>query len=215
MIATLPILYSFRRCPYAMRARMAIRYSSVEVELREVVLKNKPQAMLDVSPKATVPVLVLTDGTVIDESRDIMLWAVAQNDPDNWFIKSDNFKSRFEKLIQTNDGPFKQHLDHYKYADRYPEHPAGYYRKQGETFLGELNSLLEDNRYLFANQLSLIDIALFPFIRQFAFVDKDWFDRCNYPQLRNWLDSLLSLPLFTDIMRKYPAWQPGDKTRLF
>ncbi|MDX8388359.1 MAG: glutathione S-transferase [Ghiorsea sp.] len=198
-----PILYSFRRCPYAMRARLAIAYSGIEVEQREIELKNKPQAMLKASPKGTVPVLILEDGTVIDESLNIMLWALKQNNPQNWGRDKPSLN-----LIQDNDGTFKQALDHYKYAVRFPEHPTSFYREQGEIFLSKLEHLLHQHDYLNGNQPCLADYAIFPFVRQFAFVDKAWFDQAPYPRLQNWLTVHLQSTIFKKIMLKHATWNP-------
>ena len=211
-----PILYSFRRCPYAMRARMALLSSGVTVELREVLLRDKPPEMLLASPKATVPVLILNDKTVIDESIDIMRWALKQNDPENWLMAGSPEKHvLINTLIDENDLVFKQHLDQYKYADRYPAYPAEYYREQGEQFLRKIDSMLQQSDYLLAARPSLADIALFPFIRQFAYVDKNWFDASNYKCLQKWLESLLVSPLFVSAMRKIDVWQAGDESVLF
>jgi len=209
----LPILYSFRRCPYAMRARIAIRYTSIQVELREVVLRDKPQHMIELSPKGEVPVLLLDDGRVIDESLDIILWALAQNDPDDWQLKNASttppVSEQMRDLIVQNDNVFKQHLDHYKYADRFPEHSLEYYRQQGEEFLVQLESRLASSSYLFGEHVSLADVSLFPFIRQFAFVDKHWFDNSRYTHLQNWLEGWLQSPLFLSVMEKYAQWKPA------
>ncbi|MDQ7072405.1 MAG: glutathione S-transferase [Gammaproteobacteria bacterium] len=198
------ILYSFRRCPYAMRARMAIAISGVQVELREVVLKDKPQALLDSSPKATVPILVLENNKVIDESLDIMQWALQQSDPEHWLANVDL------ELITNNDGTFKYWLDRYKYADRYPEESQLYYRQQAEITLSRLEQRLTQHDYLSCENISFTDIALFPFIRQFAFVDVDWFEQSPYPNLKNWLNTFIASPLFISIMKKYPQWQNED-----
>lgn len=211
----LPILYSFRRCPYAIRARLTLKYSGIPVELREVVLADKPDEMLDASPKGTVPVLILDDGTVLEESLDIMNWALSHNDPDNWLVNNETTAEKTSQLIDINDGPFKQHLDHYKYAVRFPEHSPEYYRDQADGYLSKLNSLLKKSSFLFGDQLSLADIAIFPFIRQFAFVDKKWFDDSQYHYLQSWLESMLKMNLFTDVMQKYPQWKPGDEITVF
>ena len=205
MTLSLPILYSFRRCPYAIRARLAINYAGIPVEIREVQLKHKPEQMLALSPKGTVPVMQLPDGTVIDESLDIMHWALAQNDPDYWLDSGEDA----ERLIQWNDGEFKYYLDRYKYADRYPEFPAGYYRNKGELFLAELDSKLGNNHYLNGDNLSLLDAAIFPFIRQFAAVDNTWFENTNYRNLKKWMSALLASDLFGLVMVKYPVWNGG------
>lgn len=208
----LPILYSFRRCPYAIRTRLALRYAGIQVELREVVLRDKPQQMLEISPKGEVPVLLLDDGRVIDESLDIISWALEQNDVDDWLLKNESFIQPMLDLIAQNDNVFKQHLDHYKYADRFPEYPADYYRQQGEVFLEQLESRLAKTPYLFGDRVSLADACIFPFIRQFAFVDKDWFDNSRYTNLHNWLENWLNSPLFLSVMHKYAQWKPVDKS---
>ena len=207
------ILYSFRRCPYAMRARMAIHYSDCRVQLREVDLKNKPEALLAISPKATVPVLLCDDGRVIDESMDIMRWALQQRDPNNWLHAQP--QAEIFALIETNDTVFKTHLDHYKYADRYPGASQLEYRQQGEVFLQQLEQRLQQQAYLICNQISLADIAIFPFIRQFAHVDIHWFDQAPYPRLRAWLYRWLESALFLSVMQKYSPWQTGDHPLIF
>ena len=211
----LPILYSFRRCPYAIRARMAIKYSGIAVELREVVLSSKPEQMLAASPKGTVPVLILPDGSIIDESVDIIHWALSINDPENWRPENDGLLQQSIDLISMNDDSFKDNLDHYKYANRYPEFPAEQYRDQAETFLQQLENLLEKNNYLFDKQTTIADIAIFPFIRQFAFVDKNWFDQSPYKNLQSWLEKILGMELFTEIMNKYPQWDSKSKGVIF
>ena len=191
-------LYSFRRYPYAMRARMALRYSGVPVEIVEVSLKAKPAQMLAISPKGTVLVLD-ADGQVIDESLEIMRWALAQHDPDDWLLGGD---SRIAELIEANDRVFKIHLNRYKYAERYPEQPMEVYRAEGALFLQKLDELLEGRDYLLANHPSLADIALLPFVRQFAHVDRDWFAQTPYVRLQAWLQRFLESELFTGIMKK-------------
>lgn len=199
----LPILYSYRRCPYAMRARMALHYAEIAVEIREISLRQKPVHMLQVSPKGTVPVLVLSDGSVIDQSLDIMRWALKVADKDGWLNADAELTAN---LICENDGAFKQNLDRYKYADRYPQQPAEFYRAQGEIFLARLDSMLAKNAFLLGAKLSLADIAIFPFIRQFAAVDADWFDNSDYQHLQRWLNYLLVSPLFCKIMEKHPLY---------
>ncbi|RON97689.1 glutathione S-transferase [Pseudomonas fluorescens] len=191
-------LYSFRRCPYAMRARMALRYSNVPVEIVEVSLKAKPAAMLAISPKGTVPVLD-TGGQVIDESLEIMRWALAQNDPQDWLLAGD---SRIAELIEANDQVFKVHLNRYKYAERYPEQPMEIYRAEGALYLQRLEELLEGREYLLGDHPSLADIALLPFVRQFAHVDREWFAQTPYVRLQAWLQRFLESELFTSIMKK-------------
>ncbi len=218
-----PILYSFRRCPYAMRARLAIMASGLTVELREIVLKNKPGAMLTTSPKGTVPVLfVESEGKVVDESLDIMHWALSQNDPQGLLPREDNddlaqqtLRKQCNQLIQRNDNDFKPCLDRYKYADRHPEFSQQEYRQQGEAFLLELEERLQKQTYLFGEKTTLADIAIMPFIRQFAHVDRNWFAKAPYPNLQRWLNLWLESPLFLSIMQKYQPWQEGDDMTLF
>jgi glutathione S-transferase len=204
----LPILYSFNRCPYAIRARMALNYAGIEFELREVLLKDKPDSMLKVSSKGTVPVLVLHDGSVIDESEDVMLWALQHHDPNHWW--REEIADQARAILKENDFSFKVHLDHYKYADRHPGHTQEYYRTQGEIFLQKLELKLEHQKYLFGNQMTFSDVAVFPFIRQFSMVDIAWFDQAPYPHLRAWLHSQIDSKLFTGVMKKLPFWQKGS-----
>jgi glutathione S-transferase len=194
----LPILYSFRRCPYAMRARMALLVSGMAFELHEVSLRAKPAAMLAASPKATVPVLVLPDGRVIDQSLDIMRHALGAHDPEQWLAGDDT------ALIAANDGPFKHHLDRYKYADRHHADPIGH-RAAGLTLLGTLEARLADSANLCGETRSLTDIALMPFIRQFAAVDRPWFDVQPVPAVRAWLDRHIASDLFVKAMARMPA----------
>ncbi len=201
---SLPVLYSFRRCPYAIRARMAIAASESSVELREVVLKHKPESMIKISPKATVPVLQLQDG-ILEESLDIMQWALAQSDPLQLGL-ADSIASG-EELIADNDGEFKSWLDKYKYADRHPEMTAAEYRTKACMFLDKLEQQLQQHNYLTGENLSFTDVAIFPFIRQFAYVDIEWFKSSNYPALVAWLNTMLEHDLFTSVMNKYTPWQ--------
>ncbi|MDT4290835.1 glutathione S-transferase [Methylomonas sp. MO1] len=207
-----PIFYSFRRCPYAMRARLAIAVSGLSVALREIELSNKPEAMLSVSPKGTVPVLVLPDGQVIEQSLDIMRWALAQHDPQDWL---DQMPEDAKRLIDWNDGDFKYYLDRYKYADRYPEQTQTVYRQQGEVFLAKLETRLQRTRFLCGLTFGLADAAIAPFIRQFAAVDNAWFSSSPYPALQHWLDDFLTSNLFAAVMRKYPPWKANDPLVLF
>lgn len=199
----LPILYSFCRCPYAMRARLAIASSGQAVRLREVALKNKPAELLAISPNKTIPVLQLPDGLIFDESLEIMVWALIQSDPDNWLAPP---IPEMLLLIDENDFEFKPYLDKYKYADRYPEHDKIYYRQQAEDFLMQLENRLSTQPYLFANHATLADMAIFPFIRQFANVDKAWFKQSSYPYVRAWLTNLINNSLFHSCMQKYTPW---------
>ncbi len=209
----LPVLYSFRRCPYAMRARLAIAISNVHVELREVVLRDKPQSLLDASPKGTVPIIVNVNGSVIDESLDIMLWALSKGIAPNkhskaWQPLSEKNKTAALQLIHVCDQPFKSCLDRYKYADRYPESSMERYRDQAMKYLEAWDKQLSISAYLLGDTPSLADIAIFPFVRQFAHVDKAWFMQCELGSLQHWLDQWLVSPLFLSIMHKYDQWQP-------
>lgn len=196
-----PILYTFRRCPYAMRARMALAASGITCEMREVKLREKPSKMLEASPKGTVPVLVLPDGSVIDESIDVMRWALARSDPKGWLSGDD------EELIAANDGPFKHHLDRYKYSTRHGT-DSEEHRSACLTILEKLEQRLTTDTYLCGGSQTLTDIAIMPFVRQFAATDRDWFDAQALPKLRNWLDSQIASGLFATIMVKRDQWQP-------
>ena len=198
-----PILYSFRRCPYAMRARLALAVSGTRCELREVKLSAKPEAMLAASPKGTVPVLVLPGGTVIDESLDIMHWALTRSDPEHWLARDD------PALIAACDGPFKHALDHYKYPQRHGE-DALVHREQGLAFLRELDQRLTTAGQLCGPTRGLADAAIMPFVRQFAAVDPDWFAAQPLPHLKTWLEGHLASPLFHAVMLRFALWSPGD-----
>lgn len=195
----LPLLYSYRRCPYAMRARMAIWAANIQVELREVSLRDKPLHLLEISPKGTVPVLQLSDGQVLEQSLDIMHWALQQQDPQGWLAVD---VSTAMALIARNDSEFKRALDRYKYPERYPEHPPLFYRQQAEGFLNTLETTLTQHAYLIGPSASIADVAIFPFIRQFAAVDAAWFAVSPYPAVRAWLTAWVESALFVEIMRK-------------
>lgn len=210
-----PILYSFRRCPYAMRARMALWVAGITVELREVKLAAKPLELGEVSPKATVPVLV-TPGRVIEESLAIMRWALERNDPEGWLAGDD------ADLIARNDGPFKHHLDRYKYPSRYPDEARGDeatfqldHRTIGLAILSDLDARLGSQGQLCGEHPMLADIALFPFIRQFANTDRDWFDEQGLPHVQEWLEGHLASDLFRVIMARFAPWKPEDAPILF
>jgi len=210
-------LYSFRRCPYAMRARLGIVFAELQVELREIVLKNKPAQMLAISPKGTVPVLELveTDGSsrrVIEESRDILQWALEQHDPQ---AVLDVEHASAQALIEQNDNEFKHWLDRYKYADRHPELSQREYRERGEVFLQVLENLLAKHKYLLGDNISSADIGIMPFVRQFAHVDQDVFYSLPYPHLQQWLRDWLQHPAFQQVMVKFQAWQEGDPLVVF
>ncbi len=209
-MSELPILYSFRRCPYAMRARMALAAAGTEVILREVLLKDKPAELLAASPKATVPVLVLSDGQIIEESLDVMQWALEYRDPLNW-LKGEALDSDW---ISACDGDFKHWLDRYKYAERYPEHTAEDYRQNAEAFIQRLEDQLSSSEWVGGDAANAVDVALFPFIRQFAGVEPSWWQQAPYPKLSQWLENWLTSALFSAIMVKYPRWesgQPGER----
>ena len=210
-LTALPILYSFRRCPYAMRARLALASSGLTYELREVALRSKPPELLAASPKGTVPVLVLPDGTVIDESLDVMLWALRQHDPDGWLTGD---VDGMLTLISANDGAFKQHLDRYKYPNRYAsEHTddvqafAALHRAAGAAWLVSLQHRLRDKNWLFSDGASLADMAVLPFVRQFAHTDAAWFAAQPWPQLATWLARFEASILYTGVMNKHMPWQ--------
>ncbi len=211
MSSTFPVLYSFRRCPYAIRARLAILYSGADVELREILFKDKPESMLCASPKGTVPVLILNNGQVIDESCDVMRWALDKNDPQHWFHgQSEAMQKQMESLIEINDQQFKPILDKYKYAVRHPEQTQDFYRQQGAAFLQTLELSLSHHAYLLGDNMTLADVAIFPFIRQFAWVDKEWFDQTHYKYVQNWLLQFLQSELFSRVMKKHSPWKLGD-----
>jgi glutathione S-transferase len=197
-----PILYSFRRCPYAMRARLALAVSGTAHEVREVKLRDKPAEMIAASPKATVPVLVLPGGGVIDESLDIMRWALGRNDPEGWLAGDD------AGLIAANDGPFKQHLDRYKYPERHGSDPIAH-RGQGLAMLGAHEARLAGQAWLCGDRRMLTDAAIMPFVRQFAAVDRAWFDAQPLPHVQSWLAVQLTSPLFAGIMIQRPQWRAG------
>lgn len=203
---TEPVLYSFRRCPYAIRARMALLISGTSCEIREVKLSDKPVELAAASAKATVPVLVLSTGEVVDESIDIMRWALRRNDPEHWLDGDD------PALIAANDGPFKHHLDRYKYPDR---HAADFaeHRTCGLAMLAELERRLTSRTYLCGEYRSLTDAAIMPFVRQFAATDREWFDTQALPAVQRWLATQLASSLFARAMTPYPQWRPGDPAK--
>jgi glutathione S-transferase len=199
-----PVLYSYRRCPYAMRARMALKYAGIDVEHREIELRNKPQSMLLASPKGTVPVLCLDD-VVLDQSLDIMRWAIEQSDPDDWMDVDDAIAQAW---VEKNDGRFKVLLDQYKYPNRFPElDPQAVLDGALEWMLLPMERSLQNSQYLLGNKMSWIDIALFPFIRQFSMVDATQFEQLSLPATKRWLTQHLESELFNVVMQKHPVWQ--------
>ena len=203
-----PVLYSFRRCPYAMRARLALAVSGACCELREVKLGAKPLSMLTASPKGTVPVLVLPDGTVIDESLDIMRWALTRCDPEGWLARDD------PDLIATNDQGFKRDLDHYKYPERHGADPLKH-RQSGLMFLCELEARLSAGGELCGSARGLTDAAVMPFVRQFAAVDQEWFAAQQLANVQAWLGRHLASDLFNAVMMRTAPWSPGDPPVFF
>ena len=207
-----PILYSLQHCPYAMRARMGILMAQQTVLLRAVVTKNKPPEMLAISPKGTVPVLLLNHDLkdserVIDESLDIMLWALGENDPqDLLYCNFPSGLSAMLQLVKENDHVFKPILEKYKRARRFSEVSEKFYRRECEVFIESLEQRLNGQEYLLGDGASLADYALLPFVRQFSRVDKKWFSKAPYPNLRKWLVLFLQSPFFTKVMAKYPLW---------
>jgi len=212
----LPILYSFRRCPYAMRARMALHYSGINCELREVALRDKPNALLAASPKGTVPVLVLPDGSVIDESMDVIHYAISKNDPENILDFSKKIKSEINVAILANDTEFALLLRKYKYFEKHPEETQESYRQKIEShFLEKYEKMLDGNQFLFGKK-SIADFAILPFIRQFAFADKDWFFTSKYKNIITWLNNHIESDVFEDIiLAKHTPWKEGDEPIYF
>ena len=215
MRINLPILYSFRRCPFAIRARMAIAVSGQTCALREVILRQKPSEMISVSPKGTVPIIVLPQGQIIEESLEIMTWALNRNDPEGWLKPLSDARDDIEALIAENDGPFKADLDRYKYPTRYEGSDPSHHRAQGTLFLKKLDLRLIDNIYLYGNNFTFADAAISPFIRQFANNDREWFDALNMPGIQRWLKNILDSERFLNVMGKYPTWKSGLKEPAF
>lgn len=213
MTSSYHCLYSFRRCPYAMRARLGILFAELQVELREITLKNKPSQMLAISPKGTVPVLQLVDRTVIEESTEIMIWALEQQDPQG--LLDAEVLQQANALIDKNDNEFKYWLDRYKYADRHTDMTQTEYRQKGEISLQVLEELLTKNLYLLGKTVTIADIGIMPFVRQFAHVDRDIFYSLPYPNLQRWLQDWLQHPFFLQTMTKFQPWQDGDEAVIF
>ncbi|WP_442595869.1 glutathione S-transferase [Parapusillimonas sp. JC17] len=212
---TLPVLYSFRRCPYAMRARLAIAVSGHACELREIVLRDKPPSLLAASPKGTVPVLIDSDGCVIDQSLDIMLWALSRNDPAGWLAPGRGDLPAGLALIKRCDDEFKPLLDRYKYPQRFGLGTGLAHRDEAGLWLQELDKSLQASPFLFGNSPSLADMAIAPFIRQFAHTDKAWFQAQAWPCLQAWLDAWMNSPLFEQVMKKYSPWREGTQGERF
>ena len=192
---------------------MAIHISGQKCELREVLLRDKPPSMLEYSPKGTVPVLILQDGSVIDESLDVIDWALNLNDPYDWQRSKDTKKTK--ELIKINDGEFKYHLDRYKYSKRYDNEDPEFHRKKCLKFIETLNNELNNSKYIFDNNISYIDIVLLPFIRQFRIADMEWFDSLPYDNIKDWLSKFLDSFLLNIIMKKYDLWKEEDEITIF
>ena len=197
-----PILYSFRRCPYAMRARLGIASSGLSVELREIVLRDKAPEFLAASPSGTVPCLV-NDGDVIDESLDVMKWALMQSDPEGWL----SMPEEGHDWIARCDGPFKQALDRTKYETRYPDCDPTKEREKAHEFLSALNDKIDG--WIFGKP-TMADFAILPFVRQFAFIDKELFEAQDWSNLKPWLENFLTSERFEGIMARHNKWQAGD-----
>lgn len=203
----LPILYSLRNCPFAMRARLAIYQSQLPVLLRDIVLRDKPVEMLTASPKGTVPVLVTSNGTVIEESLEVMLWALSESDPDDLLLSAHpEMLDNMLILIHQFDSEFKPCLEAYRAAKRYHEPNLVKCRQACEQYLSELENRLTQHSCLMADQQSLTDLALLPFIRQFARVERQWYLQSPYPKLRQWLDKYLQSKMFSKVMTKHELW---------
>ncbi len=210
-----PILYSFRRCPYAMRARLALNSAQITYEHREIVLRDKPAHMLEISPKGTVPVLITPEKKVIEESIDIMHWALSQNDPAH--LIPDQHRTDIYTLIERNDGAFKHNLDRYKYPNRYPdeklENLGEHARDKNTGTLRDYDARIAQNGGLSGEKTTLADLAIFPFVRQFAHVDRDWFYALPLPNLQAWLKKHIESDTFNTIMIKFETWAPeSEKT---
>jgi glutathione S-transferase len=196
-----------------MRARLGILFAELQVELREITLKNKPSQMLAISPKGTVPVLQLLDGTVIEESTEIMIWTLEQQDPQG--LLDAEVLQQANALIDKNDNEFKYWLDRYKYADRHTDMTQTEYQQKGEIFLQVLEELLTKNPYLLGKTVTIADIGIMPFVRQFAHVDRNVFYSLPYPNLQRWLQDWLQHPFFLQTITKFQPWQDGDEAVIF
>ena len=214
-MSELPILWSFRRCPYAMRARLSLKVSKQEVRLREILLRDKPEPFLAASAKGTVPVLILPDGQVIDESRDVMFWALSQSDPQGWLAMYHRDKEAVMNHLDALDGDFKHHLDRYKYASRYEEADEVSHQRAGAVYLAKWNEILASQPALSGEALGLLDYATLPFVRQFRIANISWFDAQDWPYLHRWLDEFLQSELFASIMEKYKPWKETGEEILF
>ncbi len=210
-----PVLYSFRRCPYAIRARLALAASAQTCELREIVLRHKPADMLAASPKGTVPVLITQDGQVVDQSLDIMLWALKQNDPQAWLVPPAGSLADMLALIESCEQVFKYHLDRYKYPQRYALESGLAHRDAAAVWLMSIERQLSQTGYLSGSRCSLADMAILPFVRQYAHTDSTWFDDQEWRQVQRWLAQWKASELFARVMEKYTPWEKGQPAVLF
>lgn len=212
----LPILYSLRRCPYAMRGRMGIALSKQQVLLREIITKDKPSELLASSAKGTVPVLVLPDGQIIEQSLDVMNWALQQNDPQD-LLRSSNptLNQQVHQLIKVNDDEFIGHLEKYRASVRYRNIDKEQRRQDCEGFISKLEALLTDQAYFFGETPSLADFAVMPFVSQFVRVEKKWFVQSEYQNVGRWLRTHLDSKLYTQVMKQYPLWNETKQDCLF
>ena len=199
-----PILYSFRRCPFAIRARCALAYSRIGYYHREILLKERPSKLFELSSKGTVPILELKEGIILDESIDIMIWAISFRDDLGWF---ENNKSSQLEMIKINDNDFKYWLDKYKYHSRHPEKSKEYYRGKCSVIIDKYENIFKGSKFLFGEKCSLSDVAIFPFIRQFSFVNKIWFQG-SFKRTNQWLNFFIESDEFNFIMKKYYVWNP-------
>ena len=207
----IPILFSFRRCPYAMRARIAIKLCNLECEIREINLKLKNKEFLELSPKGTVPVLVLPDDKIIEESMDIIHWAISNNDPYNLKLKNLEIYNKDMDLISIFDNEFKYHLDRYKYNSRYKGINKEEHKYKARDLLVNLNNSLKEKQWLNGENISISDISILPFIRQYRIADIKWFDeKLELPNINRWLDKFLNSKIFNNVMKKYKIWETTD-----
>jgi len=208
----IPILFSFRRCPYAMRARIAIKLCNLECEIREINLKLKNKEFLELSPKGTVPVLVLPDDKIIEESMDIIHWAISNNDPYNLKLKNLEIYNKDMDLISIFDNEFKYHLDRYKYNSRYKGINKEEHKYKARDLLVNLNNSLKEKQWLNGENISISDISILPFVRQYRIADIKWFDeKLELPNINRWLDKFLNSKIFNNVMKKYKIWETTDQ----
>ena len=216
MINKYPTLYSFRRCPYAMRARLALRLCKIECIIREISLKAKNSEFLQVSPKGTVPVLILPNGKVLEESLDIINWSLEQNDPNKLKANDKVTKKINDKYIQLFDKDFKFHLDRYKYSSRYNISNSEIHRNKALKLLTEINAMLEGKDYIGGQRMSLLDISILPFVRQYRIADINWFDNhLGLRNINNWVNIFLNTEILASVMTKYKVWEKEDPPILF